>query len=195
MYTQQGQFEQRDRKLELVHRTRNTRYSVAFLVQGPCEPDDFDCLLNMKRQWDRRQGESAVAVASEPARPSSPLLARPKSWYEFLNTALDVDSPGIPILVNSTPFSITFSFEGLEEGRILSYELQLKCLDDRATLDGGDTGVRLSDRVQFDAQSTTLAVRVTPEGRWIVTAGSLEVDFCYSLQRRGLAAGGVTAWS
>ena len=117
------------------------------------------------------------------------------SWYEFLNTALDVDSPGIPILVNSTPFSITFSFEGLEEGRILSYELQLKCLDDRATLDGGDTGVRLSDRVQFDAQSTTPAVRVTPEGRWIVTAGSLEVDFCYSLQLRGLAAGGVTAWS
>ena len=117
------------------------------------------------------------------------------SWYEFLNTALDVDFPGIPILVNSTPFSITFSFEGLEEGRILSYELQLKCLDDRATLDGGDTGVRLSDRVQFDAQSTTPAVRVTPEGRWIVTAGSLEVDFCYSLQLRGLAAGGVTAWS
>ena len=108
------------------------------------------------------------------------------SWYEFLNIALDVDSPGIPILVNSTPFSITFSFEGLEEGRILSYELQLKCLDDRATLDGGDTGVRLSDRVQFDAQSTTPAVRVTPEGRWIVTAGSLEVDFCYSLQLRGL---------
>jgi len=97
--------------------------------------------------------------------------------------------------VNSTPFSITFSFEGLEEGRILSYELQLKCLDDRATLDGGDTGVRLSDRVQFDAQSTTPAVRVTPEGRWIVTAGSLEVDFCYSLQLRGLAAGGVTNWS
>ena len=118
-----------------------------------------------------------------------------ESWYEFLNTALDVDSPGIPILVNSTPFSITFSFEGLEEGRIFSYELQLKCLDDRATLDGGDTGVRLSDRAQFDAQSTTPAVRVTPEGRWIVTAGSLEVDFCYSLQLRGLAAGGVTAWS
>ena len=25
--------------------------------------------------------------------------------------------------------------------------------------------------------------------------GSLQVDFCYSLQLRGLAAGGVTAWS
>ena len=49
--------------------------------------------------------------------------------------------------------------------------------------------------MQFDAQSTSPAVRVTPEGRWIMTAGSLEVDFCYSLQLRGLAAGGVTAWS
>ena len=117
------------------------------------------------------------------------------SWYKCLNTTLDVDSPETPILVNSTPFSITFSFEGLEDSRILSYELQLKGVDNRATLDGGDTGVRLSDRVQFDAQSTSPAVRVTPEGRWIMTAGSLEVDFCYSLQLRGLAAGGVTAWS
>ena len=106
------------------------------------------------------------------------------SWYECLNTALDVDSPETP------PFSITFSFEALEDSRILSYELQLKGVDNRATLDGGDTGVRLSDRVQFDAQSTSPAVRVTHEGRWIVTAGSLEVDFCYSLQLRGLAAGG-----
>ena len=62
------------------------------------------------------------------------------SWYECLNTALGVDSPETPILVNSTPFSVTFSFEGLEESRILSYELQLKGVDNRATLDGGDTG-------------------------------------------------------
>ena len=117
------------------------------------------------------------------------------SWYKCLNTALDVDPPETPILVNSTPISITFSFEGLEDSRILSYELQLKGVDNRATLDRGDTGVRLSDRVQFDAQSTSPAVRVTPEGRWIVTAGSLQVGFCYSLQLRGLAAGGVTAWS
>ena len=69
-----------DRRLVLVHRTRRDRVSVAFLVQGPCEPDDSDCLLNMKRAWDRRQGESTVAVASEPARPGSPLLARSGCW-------------------------------------------------------------------------------------------------------------------
>ena len=53
----------------------------------------------------------------------------------------------------------------------------------------------MSDRVQFDAQSTSPAVRLMPEGRWIMTAGSLQVGVCYSLQLRGLTAGGVRAWS
>ena len=184
------------RKLVLVRRTRNTRDSVAFLVQAPCGLADWlwNGMSRLRRVLKRPCGRKARMERGGRGSRAGRALRFPHgrslgSWYEFLNTALDVDSPGIPILVNSTPFSITFSFEGLEEGRILSYELQRKCLDDRASLDGGDTGVRLSDRVQFDAQSTTLAVRVTPEGRWIVTAGSLEVDFCYSLQLRGLAAG------
>ena len=106
-------------------------------------------------------------------------------WYE----------PETPILVNSTPISITFSFEGLKDSRILSYELQLKGVESRATLGGGYTGVRLSDRVQFDVQSTSPAVCLMPEGRWIMTADSLQVGVCYSLQLRGLASSGVTAWS
>ena len=103
------------------------------------------------------------------------------NWYKCLNTVLYVDLPETPTLVNTTPISITFPFEGLGDSRVLSYELQLKDVGNRATLDGGDTGVRFSDRVQFVVQSTSPAVRVLPEGRWILTAGPLQVDFCYSL--------------
>ena len=146
----------------------------------------------------RTEGRDGARWPWLPSRPDRALRCPHgrslRSWYKYLNTALDVDPPETPILVNSTPISITFSFEGLDS-RILSYELQLHGVDNRTALDGGDTGVRLSDRVQFDAQSTSPAVRVAPAGRWIVTAGSLEVDFCCSLKLRELAGGGVTAWS
>ena len=62
-------FRQGNRKLVLVHRTRKPRVPVAFLVQAPCGLSD--CLS--EASCDRRQGRNTVAVASEPARPGSPL--------------------------------------------------------------------------------------------------------------------------
>ena len=168
-----------------------------FLFQAPCGLGDW--LSNgMPRLWRVLKGPCGLKAGLEHGGDRALRCPHGRSlgsWYKSLNTALDVDPPETPILVISTPISITFSFEGLGDSRILSFELQLKGVDNRTTLDGGDTGVRLSDRVQFVAQSTSPAVRVTLEGRWIVTAGSLQVDFCYSLQLRGLAGGGVTAWS
>ena len=63
-----------NRKLVLVRRTRKTRDPVAFLVQAPCGLFDWLSYV-MSRHVDRRQGWSTVAVASEPARPRSPLPA------------------------------------------------------------------------------------------------------------------------
>ena len=65
-----------NRKLVLVHRTRKPRVPVAFLVQAPCGLSD--CLF--EASFDRRQRGSTVAVASEPARPGSPLPARLGCW-------------------------------------------------------------------------------------------------------------------
>ena len=87
-----------------------------------------------------------------------------------------------PILVNSTPNFITFSFEDLEDSRILSYELQLKDVDSRAILGGGYTGDWLSDRVQFFAQSTSSAVRLMSGGCVLLFATSWTgCRWCYSL--------------
>ena len=73
-----------DRELVLVRRAQRTRVPVAFLVQGPCEPDDsyvtecFTCnaeatMSTANGMGDRKPGGRAF----EPARPGSPLPAPP----------------------------------------------------------------------------------------------------------------------
>ncbi|CAK9034608.1 unnamed protein product [Durusdinium trenchii] len=99
-------------------------------------------------------------------------------------TALVAQEPSAPELVYATAFALTFSFAGVEDDRLVAYEVRRHEGPWRSP----------SKPLRFDHQS--LAVRVTSENRWVVTVDQLKKETTYTLQLRGVtAAGGVTKWS
>jgi len=100
-------------------------------------------------------------------------------------TAIVAPPPLAPELVYATPRALTFSFAGVEDPRVTSYEVR------RYEGWAGSWG-RASRPLKFDAQS--LAVRVTSEKRWVVNMDQLRSETAYTLQLRGVTEA-VTQWS
>eukprot|EP00435_Cladocopium_sp_Y103_P023871 s672_g5.t2 len=99
-------------------------------------------------------------------------------------TALVAQEPAAPELVYATARALTFSFAGVEDERIIAYEVRRQEGAWRSP----------SKPLRFDRQS--LAVRVTSENRWVVTVDQLKKESTYTLQLRGVTlSGGVTKWS
>ncbi|CAE7786946.1 unnamed protein product [Symbiodinium microadriaticum] len=99
-------------------------------------------------------------------------------------TAVVAQEPTAPELVYATSRALTFAFPGVEDSRIIAYEVRRH---------EGWRG-RPTRPLRFDSQS--LAVRVTSENRWVVTVDQLQRGTTYTLQTRGITAGGgVTKWS
>jgi len=99
-------------------------------------------------------------------------------------TALVAQEPAAPELVYATARALTFSFAGVEDERIIAYEVRRQEGAWRSP----------SKPLRFDRQS--LAVRVTSENRWVVTVDQLKKEMTYTLQLRGVTmSGGVTKWS
>lgn len=102
-------------------------------------------------------------------------------------TAIVADAPPAPELVYATPRALTFSFAGVQDDKVVAYEVR--------RYEGRTGGWRQPSAPQrFDARS--LAVRVTSEQRWVVSLDRLRSERTYVLQLRGITReGGVTRWS
>eukprot|EP00929_Paragymnodinium_shiwhaense_P033998 TRINITY_DN18554_c0_g1_i1.p1 TRINITY_DN18554_c0_g1~~TRINITY_DN18554_c0_g1_i1.p1 ORF type:complete len:1893 (+),score=374.82 TRINITY_DN18554_c0_g1_i1:168-5846(+) len=113
-------------------------------------------------------------------------------WQRFnetqrVCTAIVAQPPPAPDLVYVMPHAVTFSFTGVDDARVVAYEV-------RRSESWAGGWCRPSKPLKFDAQS--LAVRVTNEQRWVVNMDRLRSATTYVLQLRGItAAGGVTKWS
>jgi len=102
-------------------------------------------------------------------------------------TAIDSPAPPPPELVKNTSHSLTFSFAGVEDHRIVAYQVR--------RYEGwmGRWG-RASSPFQFNADLP--GVRVTSERRWVVTIEDLQSETTHALQLRGITSTGhVTKWS
>ncbi|CAK0846207.1 unnamed protein product [Prorocentrum cordatum] len=102
-------------------------------------------------------------------------------------TAIVAEPPEKPELVYATSHALTFSFDGVEDRRVTAYEAR------RHERIAG-TWTRASKPLKFDRN--TIAVRVTPENRWVVKLDQLRSASDYAIQLRGITStGGITKWS